>query len=557
MPRSRPTAAPQPFRARMFDFTGLNELIGTPEMLERGRRYAGLEPSRQLRAAHDARRAITQSPTRNEKLANKNFDLVIKNARVVRPNKTAVDCLDIGIEDGKVTRLAPEIRAEDASEAFDAKKLFGFPRLRRCAHACRHLPAAGAGRGERKQGRRHGRRHFQPQLHPYGAYYLNRGGPYREVMPEVLKLSEGKFWVDYGYHIAPIETAHLGEMEYLALEHGVTSFKIFMFYGGYGLHGKSASQNEFLMLGPDDRYDIAHFEFIMRSARAIVEKHPELADHISVSLHCELADILNAYTTLVEREGTLTGLRAYSAARPPHSEGLAVWIASYLANETNCMNINLLHLSSRKAVDAAWTMQQVFPHIAFRREVTVGHLLLDTDCECAVHAKVNPPIRPREDVEALWQAVLDRKIDWIVSDHACCSAEQKWSKDDPNNIWLAKSGFGGTEYLLSGVISEGSKRGLSYNRMAELLSWTPSRRFGLLNKGDIAPGYDADIVLVDPHESFTVRAAEFEFEQGYSPFEGQELSGRVKSTFLRGALIYHQGDVVGAPRGRYLHRPIQ
>ena len=147
-----------------------------------------------------------------------------------------------------------------------------------------------------------------------------------------------------------------------------------------------------------------------------------------------------------------------------------------------------------------------FPHIAFRREVTVGHLLLDTDCECAVHAKVNPPIRPREDVEALWQAVLDRKIDWIVSDHACCSAEQKWSKDDPNNIWLAKSGFGGTEYLLSGVISEGSKRGLSYNRMAELLSWTPSRRFGLLNKGDIAPGFDADIVLVDPNESFTVRA---------------------------------------------------
>jgi len=81
--------------------------------------------------------------------------------------------------------------------------------------------------------------------------------------------------------------------------------------------------------------------------------------------------------------------------------------------------------------------------------VTVGHLLLDTSCECAVHAKVNPPIRPREDVEALWQAVLDRKIDWIVSDHACCSAEQKWSKDDPDNIWLAKSGFGGTEYLLA------------------------------------------------------------------------------------------------------------
>ena len=485
------------------------------------------------------------------------FDLVIKNARVVRPNQAGVDSLDIGIKDGKVARLAPEIRAEDANEAFDAKRQLAFPG---CVDAHMHVgiyrPLAQDAVSESKAAAMGGVTSSLNYIRT-GAYYMNRSGPYREVMPEILELSDGRFWVDYGYHIAPIESRHLGEMEYLALEHGVTSFKIFMFYGGYGLHGKSASQNEFLMLGPDDRYDIAHFEFIMRSARAIVEKHPQLADHISVSLHCELADILNAYTTLVEREGKLTGLRAYSAARPPHSEGLAVWIASYLANETNCVNINLLHLSSRKAVDAAWIMQQVFPHIAFRREVTVGHLLLDTDCECAVHAKVNPPIRPREDVEALWQAVLDRKIDWIVSDHACCSAEQKWSKNDPNNIWLAKSGFGGTEYLLSGVVSEGSKRGLSYNRMAELLSWTPSRRFGLLNKGDIAPGYDADIVLVDPNESFTVRAAESESEQGYSPFEGQELAGRVKSTFLRGALIYHHGDVVGAPRGRYLHRPIK
>jgi allantoinase len=150
--------------------------------------------------------------------------------------------------------------------------------------------------------------------------------------------------------------------------------------------------------------------------------------------------------------------------------------------------------------------------------------------------------------------VLDRKIDWIVSDHACCSAEQKWSKDDPNNIWLAKSGFGGTEYLLSGILSEGSKRGMSYNHMAELLSWKPSQRFGLPSKGDIAPGYDADIVIVDPHESFVVRAAESESEQGYSPFEGTELSGRVKRTFLRGALVYDNGSVVGPARGKYLRR---
>ena len=92
--------------------------------------------------------------------------------------------------------------------------------------------------------------------------------------------------------------------------------------------------------------------------------------------------------------------------------------------------------------------------------------------------------------------------------------------------------------------------------MAELLSWKPAQRFGLLNKGDIARGFDADIVVVDPHDSFVVRAAESESKQGYSPFEGQELTGRVKSTFLRGALVYHDGKIIGPARGRYMRRPL-
>ena len=173
----------------------------------------------------------------------KMFDLVIKNARVVRPNGAGVDCLDIAIKDGKVVRLAPETRAEDANEVFDAGKFLAFPG---CVDAHMHVgiyrPLAQDAVSESKAAAMGGVTSSLNYIRT-GAYYLNRGGPYREVMPEVLKLSEGQFWVDYGYHVAPIEGRHLGEMEYLAVEHGVTSFKIFMFYGGYGLHGKSAAQN--------------------------------------------------------------------------------------------------------------------------------------------------------------------------------------------------------------------------------------------------------------------------------------------------------------------------
>jgi allantoinase len=77
----------------------------------------------------------------------------------------------------------------------------------------------------------------------------------------------------------------------------------------------------------------------------------------------------------------------------------------------------------------------------------------------------------------------------------------------------------------------------------------------LNQKGDLAEGLDADVVLVDPSETWIVQAEESESQQGYTPFEGQELGARVKTTFLRGRRIYDNGEVIGEPRGRYLRRP--
>ena len=93
--------------------------------------------------------------------------------------------------------------------------------------------------------------------------------------------------------------------------------------------------------------------------------------------------------------------------------------------------------------------------------------------------------------------------------------------------------------------------------MAELVCWNSAQRYGLLNKGDIAVGYDADLVLFDPDESFVVRAADSESQQGYTPFEGMELSGKVQTTFLRGEIIYDNGMPVGSATGKYISRPTQ
>ena len=483
------------------------------------------------------------------------YDLLIKNVRVVRPQGNAVHEADIAIAGGKFAKVAPGIDPTRAKEVYDGKGRLAFPGVVDAhMHSGIYSPLAEDAVSESKAAAMGG---VTSSLNYFrtGQYYLNKGGRYAKFFPEVLKTSKNRFHVDYGYHLAPMDKTHIDEIPMLIDKHGVSSFKIFMFYGSHGLHGASDSQREFLMIGKDERYDVAHFEFVMRGIQAAREQMPERAKQISLSLHCETAEIMTAYTKIVEKDKALSGLAAYSASRPQHSEGLAVFIASYLANETSLTNINLLHLSSRKAVQAALMMADVFPHIDFRREVTIGHLMLDTSSKAAELAKVNPPIRPREDVEFMWEAMLAGELDWVVSDHACCRHEMKIPKRYFGNIWMAKSGFGGTEYLLPALVSEGSRRGMGYNHMARVTSWNPAQRYGLNHKGDIAEGFDADIALVDPARTWTISAKDSPSTQGYTPFEGLEMSARVDATFLRGMRIFEDGQVIGKPRGEYLHRP--
>ncbi len=492
------------------------------------------------------------------------FDLVIKNVRVVRPHGNVVHDSDIAIKDGKFALIAPGIDVTRAKAVHDGQGQLAFPGVVDAhMHSGIYSPLAEDAVTESKAAAMGG---VTSSLNYFrtGQYYLNKGGPYKKFYPEVLKTSKGKFHVDYGFHLAPMDGTHIKEIPELIEKHGVSSFKIFMFYGSHGLHGTSNTQKDFLMIGEDERYDYAHFEFVMRGIQAAREKMPERAKQISLSLHCETAEVMTAYTKIVEKDKSFQkpgmGLAAYSASRPQHSEGLAVFIASYLANETSLTNINLLHLSSRKAVQAAMMMSDVFPHIDFKREVTIGHLMLDVNSKAAELAKVNPPIRPREDVEFLWEALLAGELDWVVSDHACCRHEMKlpaqYSGNYFSKIWVAKSGFGGTEYLLPALVSEGTKRGMSYNHMARVTSWNPAQRYGLNHKGDIAVGFDADVALVDPANTWTIHAKDSPSTQGYTPFEGLDMSARVEATFLRGQLIYDNArGVVGKPIGQYLHRP--
>jgi len=147
------------------------------------------------------------------------LDLVIKNVRVVRPRRPQVERLDLGVLDGRFTRIAPSIPAADARAVYDARTHVGI-------YGALAEDAVSESRAAVSGGVTTMLTYFRT-----GQYYLNRGGAYAEFFPEVLKQSAGRYHCDYAYHLAPIAGAHVGEMESLATQHGVPSFKIFMFSG--------------------------------------------------------------------------------------------------------------------------------------------------------------------------------------------------------------------------------------------------------------------------------------------------------------------------------------
>ena len=156
------------------------------------------------------------------------LDLVVKNVRIVRPNVREVVQGDIGIAGGKFTLLEENIAVEKTKAVYDGKGLLAFPGVVDAhMHTGIYSPLAEDAVSESRAAAQGG---VTSMLNYFrtGQYYLNKGGPYRKFFPEVRKISEGKFHVDYGYHLAPMDSTHISETEKLIKDHGVCSFKIFM-----------------------------------------------------------------------------------------------------------------------------------------------------------------------------------------------------------------------------------------------------------------------------------------------------------------------------------------
>ena len=162
--------------------------------------------------------------------------------------------------------------------------------------------------------------------------------------------------------------------------------------------------------------------------------------------------------------------------------------------------------------------------------------------------KCCPPVRGAANADLLWQGLLDGVIDCVVSDHSPCTPDLK--RLEEGDFGAAWGGISSLQLGLPLVWTEAQRRGIDLATVVGWMSSAPARLVGLGKRGHLAVGAPADLVVLAPDETWTVRAAELEHRNPITPYEGRTVTGRVRRTYLAGTLV----DLSAPPRGRLLDR---
>ena len=340
--------------------------------------------------------------------------------------------------------------------------------------------------------------------------------------------AEGKCHVDVGFWggVVPGNVRELPRM----FDRGVFGFKCFLVPSGV---------DEFPHVTEADLRE-ALPEIARLGALLIV--HAESPDVIEAALaggaHAEEAD--------PRRYGT------FLRSRPAAAEDLAVALMIRLSRETGA-RVHIVHHSSmsslpclRAARDEGLPITvETCPHyLAFAAEEIA---------EGATTFKCCPPIRERENLEALWAALDEGVIDMIVSDHSPCPPEMKLT--EAGDFMRAWGGISSLQLRLPVVWTEMRARGHTIERLAEWTAAAPARLVGLDGrKGALRVGSDADILIFRPDAPQRVEPALLEHRHKLTPYAGLDLRGVVEATYLRGMKIYERGEFIKEAAGMLLSR---
>jgi len=270
-----------------------------------------------------------------------------------------------------------------------------------------------------------------------------------------------------------------------------------------------------------------------------------------LEVHCEDPVLIDAAVASALQHGD-TSPRHHAATRTTEAEAVATHRAMAFARATGAP-VHVVHLSCAAAL--GFVAEARATGVRATAE-TCPHYLTLTDArydepdplECA-KSVISPPLRSAADVDALWAGLASGDLSLIATDHVADRvAVEKGAAARGVSFDKISNGAPGIETLLAVVYGKGVARSrITVERMVDLLATTPARRFGV--------GRDADLVLFDPAARRTIRAADLHHTSDFTPYEGMEVAGDVRSVFVRGRAVIRDGSAVGDRGfGRFVER---
>ncbi|MBI2910031.1 MAG: amidohydrolase family protein [Chloroflexi bacterium] len=274
-------------------------------------------------------------------------------------------------------------------------------------------------------------------------------------------------------------------------------------------------------------------------------------------VHCEEIDIIEVLENRLRQAGR-TDLLAWTEARPNFTEAMRIVHAMEIAKAVGAP-LYIVHISSAEGVDLVTEARRQGHRIWGETGPSWLTHTGEMETEIGGWGKVNPPLRYSRDCERLWRGILDGGITNIGTDHGMggrTRLKKEGGKGKHNNIWDSRPGIrGGMEHMLPSMMTYGVLAGrISIEDLVRVCSTNTARAFGLYpRKGVLAPGSDADIVLVDPNKEVTIDKDFYHCLCEVSIYGGWKVKGLARTTILRGQVMMEDYETVGAPgKGRYV-----
>ncbi|MBT8409459.1 MAG: dihydroorotase family protein [Alphaproteobacteria bacterium] len=352
--------------------------------------------------------------------------------------------------------------------------------------------------------------------------YILSSEPYRPVFDELRLVTEAGARVDFSFHFVIATDTQMAEVAWLA-EQGSPTAKLFM-----NIRGDEGARLG--LPGTDDGFLFRLLE-TLREAGGMLCPHPE---------NIEVAWVLRDRVTAADADGT-GGLAAWNDTRPPFVEAEALSRASYFARIVGTP-LHAVHTSSGEALAAAVLQREQGSDVSI--ETCIQYLTDDTESPIGATGKVNPPLRAPADRAALWEGIRRGQIDTIATDHIHRPASSK-----QGGIWTAQPGFPGLDTFLPALLTQARKEDVAVERMIPLVTRNPARRMGLAGKGELEPGFDADITVLDMGKAWTVEADKLASDAGYSIYQDRQMDVSVVHTLSRGRFALRDGSLSDDSRG--------